>query len=403
MSVQRRPKTGKDKNGKVTWVVRYRDPAGKEHSETYATSRDAKIADAARAQEIARGAWRDPALMKITVGTIYRKWMHSVPRRQSTMDLYEHTRRTALPPIADYKAARLTSKDVADWYTQLTTCRKWLSPDDTGVSPATARDALRRLRSAYRWAIDEGIVTRSPVTIPKTATTDAVEPADIPTIEEINRVINLVRTGGAEYTEVKRKGQKPRTYRMQPHPVAADMMTTAMLTGMRVNELCGLIVADLDLGAGVIHLTRQMDVRTRERGPLKTKAGRRDIPIADELAPILRAHTHDKAPTDWVFRGGRGHSMNSSRLSVYVKRAAVAAGAERVHFHALRHFFASSLITAGRPIQEVSKVMGHSKTSLTLDTYTHILDRSGSGMRDAISAAIGCGISAGSRHLRAVE
>lgn len=94
--------------------------------------------------------------------------------------------------------------------------------------------------------------------------------------------------------------------------------------------------------------------------------------------------------------------MRSSRVSVYVARAAKHAEVERVHFHSLRHFFASALITAGRPIHEVSAVMGHSSASMTLDVYTHILDRDGAGMRDAIASAIGCGISAGSRHLKAV-
>ncbi len=214
--------------------------------------------------------------------------------------------------------------------------------------------------------------------------------------------IDCIRDGGAQYTESKRKGAKPRTYTMAPHTVVADMMVTAMLTGMRINELCGLIVEDIDLNAGEIRLARQMDVRTRKRGPLKSRAGRRVIPISAELDPILRRLVTEKGPTDWIFRGAHGNSMHSSRVAVYVSRAAKYCGAERVHFHSLRHFFASSLITAGRPIQDVSRAMGHSSASMTLDVYTHVLDRDGSGMRDAISSAIGCGMSAGSRHLKAV-
>ncbi|WP_211213227.1 tyrosine-type recombinase/integrase [Corynebacterium terpenotabidum] len=94
--------------------------------------------------------------------------------------------------------------------------------------------------------------------------------------------------------------------------------------------------------------------------------------------------------------------MWSTRMAVRIARAARHEGAERVHFHTLRYFFASSLITVGRPIHEVSEVMGHSSAAMTLNVYTHILDRSGDGLRDAIGSAIGCGISAGSRHLRAV-
>ncbi|MDN6258935.1 MAG: tyrosine-type recombinase/integrase, partial [Corynebacterium sp.] len=89
-----------------------------------------------------------------------------------------------------------------------------------------------------------------------------------------------------------------------------------------------------------------------------SRAGRRVIPISAELEPILRRLTDGKGPTEWIFRGTHGYSMHSSRVAVYVSRAAKHCGAERVHFHSLRHFFASSLISAGRPIQDVSRVMG---------------------------------------------
>lgn len=404
MAVQRRPKKGspQDKGQRPRWVVRYRDPSGKEHSKTFLTEKAAKAEDAKQAQAIAHGTWQDPAMQKITVREIFEGWMHSETRRQSTMDLYDNTLRLQLVPLWDWPAGKLTPKQVLDWHQDLITCRAWISKADTGLSPGTARDQLRRLRSAFRWAIGQGIVARSPVVIPKLDDGEAVRREDIPTMEEITRVVDLVRAGGAEYEEVKRPGQKPRTYKTKPAPVVADMMLTAMLTGMRVNEICGLIVDDIDLAAGVIYLTRQMDVRTRRRGPLKSRAGQRAIPVAPQLDAILRPLIHGKRPTDWVFCGAQGQSMRSSRLAVYVSRASKHAGVERVHFHSLRHFFASALITAGRPIHEVSAVMGHSSASMTLDVYTHILDRDGAGMRDAIASAIGGGMSAGKRHLKAV-
>ena len=402
MAVQRRPKTGKPAKGKVKWVVRYRDPAGKEHSRTFDTEKAAKDYDAKQLQAINRGTWVDPGYDTITVREIFEGWVHSSPRRQSTLDLYDNTLRLQLTPIADYPAAKLTPKDIAGWYQSLITCRKWLDKNDRGLSPGTARDQLRRLRSAYRWAIEQGIVLRSPVVIPKLDDSDAVRREDIPTMEEILTVAGYVRDGGVEYLDTKKKGTGPQVSTTKPAPVVADMMLTATMTGMRINELCGLIVSDIDLDEGVIRVSQQLDVRTRTRGPLKSRASRRDIPIAPQLEVVLRAQMDGKGPTDWVFCGARGQALRSSRLSVYVSRAAKFAGVERVHFHSLRHFFASSLITAGRPIHEVSAVMGHSSASMTLDVYTHILDRDGREMRDAISSAIGCGIFAGSRHLKAV-
>lgn len=404
MSVQRRPKTGKPKKGRVKWIVRYRDPTGRERSETFDTEREAKERDAELRKSISRGSWLNPDHERLTVKDIFTDWMHSAARSESTMALYDNTARLQLGWLGDYPAARVTGADVAAWHRDLITDRHWLGDKGTPLSAGTARDQVRRLRSAYLWAVEQQLVARSPVVVPP-ASDDAeevVQREEIPTLEEITTVVALVRAGGAKYTEVKRRGEKPREYTMRPHPVAADMMVTAMLTGMRVNEICGLIPSDIDWDAGVIRLTMQMNVRTRKRGRLKSKASKRQIPIAPELAPILRRYADGKGPGEWLFSGAQGQSVRSSRLAVYVDRARRHAGIERVTFHSLRHFFASALITAGRPIHEVSEVLGHRSPSTTLDVYTHVLDRDGAGMRDAISSAIGCGIDAGSRHLRAV-
>lgn len=108
---------------------------------------------------------------------------------------------------------------------------------------------------------------------------------------------------------------------------------------MRINELCDLIGDDVDLDTWGVCVARQ-------REPLKTRAARRDVPIAPELAVILRRRMDGKSPTDYVFCGAQGQAL---RLAVYVSHSAKHAGIQRVHFHSLRHFFASSLITAGKP------------------------------------------------------
>lgn len=96
----------------------------------------------------------------------------------------------------------------------------------------------------------------------------------------------------------------------------------------------------------------------------------RSIPVAPHLTDILRPLLADKRPTDWVFCGAQGQSMRLSRLAVYVSRAAKHAGVERVHFQSLWHFFASALITSGRPIHEVSAVMGHSSAGSVRENGT---------------------------------
>jgi len=83
-------------------------------------------------------------------------------------------------------------------------------------------------------------------------------------------------------------------------------------------------------------------------------------------------------------------------------------GVESVHFHALRHLFASRLLNAGLPVQDVARVLGHSVGTL-LKVYTHVLPRSNDRVAAAIDEAVSCGSlrdprplgwSAGARDLR---
>lgn len=71
----------------------------------------------------------------------------------------------------------------------------------------------------------------------------------IPTKDEPDRVIDLMRAGNAAQDEQKRTGPPERTCRMCLAPVTSDTMATAMLTGMLVNELCALVVDDPDTEA----------------------------------------------------------------------------------------------------------------------------------------------------------
>jgi integrase len=54
-------------------------------------------------------------------------------------------------------------------------------------------------------------------------------------------------------------------------------------------------------------------------------------------------------------------------------RACKAAGIVHRHPHDLRHRYASVQIARGVPVTEVAAALGHSRKSLTLDTYSHVL------------------------------
>ena len=79
------------------------------------------------------------------------------------------------------------------------------------------------------------------------------------------------------------------------------------------------------------------------------------------------------ADADLVFVTAAGRPLNPNN----VLRASAAltrrADVPRVRFHDLRHTHATWLLKDGQPVKVVSERLGHAKTSITLDTYAHVL------------------------------
>lgn len=399
MAIQRRV----TKSGAVRWVARWRDKGGREHSRSFDTKREAKQHLADMEVRAVRGV--DTAPQKITVLELYNRWLDSRPLREASRTLYEHTRDKNLTPLHYFPAVDLTNTDVQEWATQLGNGRRWVAKDDEGLTAAGVTMALRHLRSAFEYGKRAEIVTRNPVHVE--AVDVAVEPTDLPTAGEIRRVIDLVREGGAPYEEKSRSkfsDKRGTSYlaTQRARPDVADMMLVAVASGLRISEIAGLAVGEVDFDARVIRVRKQLGKTSpRVRVELKTRNSRRDVPFSAELAPVLEERAAGRGGDELLFTTGTGRPINTSHAAVIVKRAAQHAGAPRVHFHALRHYYASSLITAGVPIQDVAAVMGHT-VAMTMKTYAHVLE----GYQDRVRAAAasaGRGIFAGSPRLCVVE
>ena len=170
-------------------------------------------------------------------------------------------------------------------------------------------------------------------------------------------------------------------------PPGRLMLATALYSGLRISEMLGLVWDDVDLTSGVIHVRLQLSRAHREmparRVPTKTPASVREIPLVPQLAHLLAAHkqaTPFAADTDWVLAtaGGTPHGHRNVAQRV-LQRAARSAGLDQdgwppLRFHDLRHTFASHLIDLGLDVAQVSRILGHARITITLDTYTHLFD-----------------------------
>lgn len=393
MAVQRRV----NKNGEVRWIARWRDKGGKEHSKTFDTRREAKAHEANMASKAMRGV--DTAPQKMTVLQMYDAWLDSRPLRASSRDTYESTRDRQLVPLHNFPAVEVTVRDINQWRAQLENGRPWIGKKDRGLGAVSVRNAMLHLAAAYNWAIDEEILLRSPVQLP--AAERALDMEDFPDAEEIRRVIDCVREGGAVY-RMKGSDKKYHNIKQGPQPVVADMMEVVALTGLRASEIGGLIVADVDLERGVIRVRAQLNRNGTARVELKTARSRRVVPIAPELYPVLRPYVEGRDAAAWVFTSARGVPYSGNRLAGIVRYAARHCNTTRVHMHTLRHSFASGLLTAGVPVQDVAQVLGHT-VQVLLETYTHVLDGHSDRVAEGIASGLSRGIIAGSPKLRVIE
>lgn len=148
------------------------------------------------------------------------------------------------------------------------------------------------------------------------------------------------------------------------------------VTGLRISETVGLNWEHVKLG-GTPRIEVREQVYRGKRRKLKSGAGRRDIPLASEMAKRLLAHRHDtyggpKAP---LFPSGAGTPLIRGKVAERaLNPAREAAGLPWVSFHTFRHTCASLLFDNGRNPKQVADWLGHADPGFTLSTYVHLLD-----------------------------
>lgn len=111
----------------------------------------------------------------------------------------------------------------------------------------------------------------------------------------------------------------------------------------------------------------------------KTEASNRTIPVPttllNDLAELKKTNEKfSKFKQTW-FVLGDDIPMVTGRMYFYRDKYAEKAGIRRIRLHDFRHSCASALISGAAPITAVSNFLGHSETTETLETYTHMFKK----------------------------
>ena len=146
-----------------------------------------------------------------------------------------------------------------------------------------------------------------------------------------------------------------------------ELCITGLLTGVRLGELLALRWIDIDFTSKVI-LVRNSDTFTT-----KTRKNR-VVPMNEELCRLLRQRKDNlRIESEYLFHSHQGGPLKpgtvSGRFKKYVRAACLN---DKLHFHSLRHSFASALVASGVSLFAVQKLLGHT-TSKTTEIYSHLL------------------------------
>ena len=155
-----------------------------------------------------------------------------------------------------------------------------------------------------------------------------------------------------------------------------DFFYTELTTGLRVGELCGLQWQDFDEESGTLSIRRTIHVETGGRlsaGATKTGRGNRKILLPPSTAQLLRARKK-LSLTEWIFPHLLKPELPTNPRTAYhrLKLLLQQADLPGIRFHDLRHTFATHALASGVDAKTLSGILGHSKASFTLDTYTHV-------------------------------
>lgn len=155
----------------------------------------------------------------------------------------------------------------------------------------------------------------------------------------------------------------------------------SLLTGMRIGEVCALRWENVDLDNQTIEVKSTMQRLRNFDDANKTKTkisitnpksdnSYRVIPMTEYTAKLCTANRCDN-PAAFVLTGSPDKFIEPRALQYNLKTYAEACDLEDIHFHTLRHTFATRCVEVDFEIKSLSEILGHASPKITLERYVH--------------------------------
>lgn len=365
------------RRGKRSWRVKYdlpRDEAGGRriaYATVKGTRKDAEKVLRAKLSAIDAGTHVDPS--KLTVGEFLDDWLTKAapltagPR---TLERYQEFVRLQIKPhLGDVLLQALRPKHISDWHQTLI--------DEGRIALVTIAAAHGALRTALERAVKTEVLARN-----------------------VAKIITPPKTVRVEVTSLTKDQVADVLDKLAGHPLY-PIVAVAIGTGARRGEITALTWADVDLDGRAMTIRRSLE-QTRAHGirvkAPKTKAGTRTISLPALTVDALREHRIKTLelrlalgagalpPDAPVFATIEGAWPSPAAITDQWRTAVEQLNLPKVRLHALRHSHASALIATGLDVITISRRLGHSKASITLDVYGHLFTNNDTAAAEAIDA-----------------
>ncbi len=252
---------------------------------------------------------------------------------------------------------RLRGRDLDGFYDEL---RR------RGLSSTSVRRYHAVLSAALNQAVRWGLLEHSPVPQATPPSVTRSEPA-APTPDQIKQLIEAAQADDPEF---------------------ATLLFVAATTGCRRGELCGLQWTDVDLRDGslvvrksVSDLPGRVEIRSTKTGLVRRMA-LDDATTATLMAQRALAETRcsrvgASLSVDayiWSDTPDYSKPLKPGRITSEFHTLRKKLGLQRIRLHDLRHFAATIMLAGGVDVRTVAGRLGHTRPTLTLQTYAHVME-----------------------------
>jgi integrase len=335
------------RNKRNPYVVRYRDPSGRQREEAFRTYREAQHRKAQVEHSTATGTYADPSLARVSFADYAAQVIARMDISPGTRKLYMGMLNYWLAPWANGRTVGQIAEDRAGVADLINGMRgkngKLLGDNRRGIARGIILAVIGE-------AVAEGKISSHKLARIKLVRADAMPTHDdfvFPTYPQISALADALNGYGLA-------------------------VWIARACGLRIREALAVERGDFRERGTVLRVSRQASIDGSCAEPLKyRRAGQfRDVPVPAYLWAMVKS-----LPAGPVCPSGNGtlYPRYQAVYRAFTRESAKLGIPPQFTPHSLRHCFATALLRAGVPIHIVSQYLGHKGVEITSRVYAHVL------------------------------